>query len=64
MISFVSITLFKCNFAGNRADKLRREFHQLFKESGLSLEIECNLKPVNYLDITLDFNTGFYKQYH
>ena len=60
----VSITLFKCSFAGNRTDKLRREFHQLLKESGLSLEIECNLKPVNYLDITLDFNTGTYKPYH
>ena len=27
------------------------------------LEIECNLKTVNYLDITLDLNTGIYKPY-
>ena len=32
-------------------------------ENGLSLEIECNLKTVNYLDITLDLNTGTYKPY-
>ena len=29
----------------------------------MSLEIECNLKTVNYLDITLDLNTGTYKPY-
>ena len=33
----------------------------LFKENGLSLETECNLKTVYYLDITLDLNTGTYK---
>ena len=30
---------------------------------GPSLEIKCNLKTVNYLDITLDLNTGTYKPY-
>ena len=25
--------------------------------------VECNLKTVNYLDITLDLNTGTYKLY-
>ena len=54
--------LFK-NINGYRADKIRNEFYQLFKESGLSSEIECNLKTVNYLDITLDLNTGTYKTY-
>ena len=46
------------NINGHRAGKIRKEFHQLFKEYGLSLEIECNLKTVNYLDITLDLNTS------
>ena len=40
---------------------LALEFYQLFKENGLSLEIECNLKTVYYLDITLDLNTDTYK---
>ena len=56
------LALFK-NINGNRADKIRNEIHQLFKENGSSLEIECNLKTVNYLDITLDLNTGTYKPY-
>ena len=51
------LTLFE-NINGHRVDKIRKEFHQLFKENGLSLEIKCSLKPVNYLDITLDLNTG------
>ena len=34
--------LFK-NINGHRADKIRKEFHQLFTENGLSLEIECSL---------------------
>ena len=56
------LALFK-NISGHRADKIHKEFHQLFKENGLSLEIECNLKTLNYLDITLDSNTGTYKPY-
>ena len=48
---------------GHRADKIRENFYQLFKENGLSLEIKCNLKAVNYLDITLDLNTITYKPY-
>ena len=43
---------------GNCADKIRKEFYQLSKENGLSLETECNLKTVNYVDMTLDLNTG------
>ena len=39
------LALFK-NINGHRADKIRKEVHQLFKENGLSLEIECNLKTV------------------
>ena len=48
---------------GQQADKICKEFYQLFKENGLSLEIECNLKIANYLDITLDLNNGTYKPY-
>ena len=51
------------NINGHRVDKIRKEFHQLFKENGLSLEIEWNLKTVNYLDINLDLKTGTFKPY-
>ena len=56
------LAIFK-NINGHRADKIRKEFHQLFEENGLSLEIEFNLKTINYLDITLDLSTSTYKPY-
>ena len=37
------LALFK-NINGDRADKLRKEIHQLFKENALSLENECSQK--------------------
>ena len=54
------LVVFK-NINGHHADKIREEFHQLFKANGLSLETECNLKTVDYLDITLDLNNGTYE---
>ena len=56
------LSLFK-NINDHHADKISKEFHQLFKENGLSLEIECNLKTIDYLDITLNLNTGTYNPY-
>ena len=37
---------------------------ELFKKHGLNLEIKCNLKTVDYLDVTFDLNTGIYKPYN
>ena len=56
------LALFK-NINGHRENKIRKEFHQLFNKKGLYLEIECKLKIVNYLDITLDLNTGTYQPF-
>ena len=53
------LALFR-NISVHRADKIRKGFHQLFNENGLT---ECNLKTVNYLGITLDLNIGTYKPY-
>ena len=47
----------------NQLLECNKEFHQLLNKKGLYLEIECNLKIVNYLDITLDLNTGTYKPF-
>ena len=51
------LTVFK-NINGHEADKIRKHFHQIFKSHGLLLEIECNLKITNFLDITLNLNDG------
>ena len=53
------LAIFK-NINDHGTAKIREEFLQLFMLNGLFLETERNLKVVNYLDITLDFNTGIY----
>ena len=34
------------------------------KELGLEIVAECNLRIVNYLDVTLNLNNGSFKPYH
>ena len=36
----------------------------LFKQHHLNLEIKCNLKIIDYLDITFDLTTGLFKPYN
>ena len=51
------------NNNGHQNDKIRKELIQIFQTHGLILEIKCNLKNVDYLDITFDLNTGSYRPY-
>ena len=51
------------NNNGHQNDKIRKELIKIFQTHGLKLEIKCNLKSVDYLDITFDFNTGPYRPY-
>ena len=57
------------NIDGHQANKIRkkkkiRKLNQRpFKKSDLSLDIECNLKIVNYLDVTLNLKSVTYKAY-
>ena len=38
-------------------------FQRIFNENDLQIEIKCNLKIVDYLDVTLDLNNGSYKPF-
>ena len=53
---------FKSN-NGHQNDKIRKELIKIFQTHGLKLEVECNLKSVDYLDIRFDLNTGSYRPY-
>ena len=35
----------------------------MFKQKGLQIITECNLKAVNYLDVTFNLNDGSYRLY-
>ena len=40
----------------HQSDEIRKELIKIFQTHGLKLEIKCNLKSVEYLDITFDLN--------
>ena len=44
-------------------EEIKKQICKVFKNLGLSITSEANLKVVNFLDITLDLNTGLYKPY-
>ena len=45
------------------AEKLKKKFQKLFKEKGLDIIVQFNLKITNFLDITLNLNDGSYRPY-
>ena len=51
------------NNNGHENDKIRKDLIRTFYTHGLKLEIKCNLKSIDYLDIIFDFNTGYCRPY-
>ena len=51
------------NISGSKADKIKKDITKIFKETGLRITIQTNLKVVNFLDITLNLNNGKYYPY-
>ena len=56
------LAVFK-DISGPQSEKLKKQFQKMFNENGLKIEIKCNLKIFNYLDVTLNLNDGTYKPY-
>ena len=46
-----------------KIDRIREKVIQLFKGSGFLIDIETNLKIVNFLDITFNLSNGTFKPY-
>ena len=51
------------NKSARLADKTRKELHKIFENFDLKITAEANLKIVNFLDVTYDFNTGKFKPF-
>ena len=49
--------------SGPKADKSRKGMIEIFKIIRLKITIEANLKAVNFLDVTLNLDTGLYQPY-
>ena len=50
--------------SGPQAERIKKDFQKIFKDNHLNITITCNLKIVNYLDITMNLNDGTYRPYH
>lgn len=48
---------------GRQADQYRKDVTEIMKANGLKLDVKCNLKIVDYLDITFNLEDGSYKPY-
>ena len=44
-------------------EKIKKRLQKVFKNNGLNVIIECNMKIVNYLDVTFNLNDGTYRPY-
>ena len=51
------------NLNRQQFDKVRKKIIGVFKDIGFSLEIETNLKEVDFLDVSLNLSNGTYHPY-
>ena len=58
-----ALSIFR-NYSGHHSNKVRKDLTKLFKKYQLNLDIKCNLKIKDYLDISFDLNTGIYKHFN
>ena len=48
---------------GQKTDQIRKQVIKLFKDAGFLLEIETKLEQIDFLDVTLNLNTGLHLPY-
>ena len=51
------------NCSGLQMEKIKKSQQKVFKNNGLDVITECNMKVVNYLDVTFNLNDGTYQPY-
>ena len=56
------LAVFK-NISGTKSEKVKKDIQKLFKENELDIVIQCNMKTVNYLDVTLNLENSTYRPY-
>ena len=56
------LAIFK-NISGPKSEKIKKNNQKLCKENQLDIVIQCNMKTVNYLDVTLNLENSTYCPY-
>ena len=54
------LSIFK-NWSGLQMEKIKKRLRKVFKNNGLDIIIACNMKIVNYLNVTFNLNDGTYR---
>ena len=52
------------NIGGSQEEKIKTHFQNIFRKNNLNIIVNCNLKVVDYLDVTLNLSDGLYKPFH
>ena len=56
------LAIFK-TISGPKLEKVKKDIQKLFKENELDIVIQCNMKTINYLDVTLNLENSTYCPY-
>ena len=56
------LAIFK-NISGPKSEKIKKDIQKLLKKNQLHIVIQCNMKTVNYLDVTLNLENSTYRPY-
>ena len=51
------------NTSGLQSEKIKKDFQKKFKNKGLDIIVNCNMKIVDYLDVMLDWHNRSYRPY-
>ena len=54
------LAIFK-NVSVSNAEKIKKDTQKLFKDNHLNITLRCNLKIVNYLDVTFNLSKATYR---
>ena len=57
------LAVFK-NVSGPQAEKIKKHFQNIFRKNDLNIIVKCNLKIVDYLEVTLNLSDGLYKPFY
>ena len=56
------LTIFK-SISDPKSERVKKDIQKLFKKNELDIAIQCNMKTVNYLDVTLNLKNSTYRPY-
>ena len=51
------------NLSGPESEKIKDKLCEIFKNHGLNIAVECNLRITDFLDVTFDLRPGKYYPY-